>query len=112
RPAVSGSGRSPDVAVRRDVRAARIADSPLETRCDGQAPGRARARAAVDRSMKRALAAALVVAGVSLSAQVFRGNADVVVLNVTVTDAESHFISGLERDNFKVLEDGLPQEIT
>jgi Ca-activated chloride channel homolog len=33
------------------------------------------------------------------------------VLNVTVSDAEARFISGLDRGDFHILEDGLPQEI-
>jgi Ca-activated chloride channel family protein len=53
-----------------------------------------------------------VLAAAPLAAQVFRGNADVVVLNVTVTDAEARFISGLDRADFRVFEDGVPQEIT
>jgi len=61
--------------------------------------------------MKLRLIALLLVFGASVSAQVFRGNADVVVLNVTVSDAEARFISGLDRGDFHVLEDGLPQEI-
>jgi Ca-activated chloride channel family protein len=48
----------------------------------------------------------------ALSAQVFRGGADVVVLNVTVTDAENRFITGLDRGNFQILEDGVLQDIT
>lgn len=63
--------------------------------------------------MKAGLLAAIVVSGVAaLSGQVFRGSADVVVLNVTVTDAEGHFIPGLDRADFRVFEDGVPQEIT
>ena len=56
--------------------------------------------------MKLRLIALLLVFGASVSAQVFRGNADVVVLNVTVSDAEARFIPGLDRGDFRILEDG------
>ena len=58
-----------------------------------------------------ALAGALVIAGAVLSAQVFRGTADLVVLNVTVTDGEAHLVGHLDQNDFQVLEDGIPQEI-
>jgi Ca-activated chloride channel family protein len=48
----------------------------------------------------------------TLAAQVFRGEADVVVLNVTVTDGENHFVGGLDRNDFQVFEDGVRQEIS
>ena len=54
----------------------------------------------------------LLVAAAGLSAQVFRGGTDVVVLNVTVVDAENHFITGLERTDFQIIEDGVLQDIT
>ena len=60
----------------------------------------------------RALLPLVVLLGATPSAQVFRGGTDVVVLNVTVTDAEARFISGLDRADFRVFEDGVPQEIT
>jgi Ca-activated chloride channel family protein len=51
--------------------------------------------------------------GVALSAQqVFHASADVVLLNVTVTDAESHFVGSLGREDFQVFEDGVAQDIT
>ena len=56
--------------------------------------------------------AAVLLLSAGLSAQVFRGNADVVVLNVTVTDALSHFVAGLDRGDFQILEDGALQDIT
>jgi Ca-activated chloride channel family protein len=59
-----------------------------------------------------AIAAAAVLMAAGLSAQVFRGNADVVVLNVTVTDAENRFITGLDRGDFQIIEDGVLQDIT
>jgi Ca-activated chloride channel family protein len=58
------------------------------------------------------VAAAVVISAAGLSAQVFRGGADVVVLNVTATDAENRFITGLDRGNFQILEDGVLQDIT
>ena len=42
----------------------------------------------------------------------FRAGVDVVSLNVTVTDADSRFVTDLERDDFAVYEDGVQQEIT
>jgi len=57
-----------------------------------------------------ALVAMLMAAGVS--AQVFRGGADVVILNVTVADAENHAVTGLDRADFQVVEDGVLQDIT
>ena len=58
------------------------------------------------------LACCLAVAAAGLGAQVYRGGADVVILNVTVTDAEAHFIPGLDRPDFKIFEDGVPQEVS
>jgi Ca-activated chloride channel family protein len=48
---------------------------------------------------------------VALHAQVFRGAADLVVLNVTVADAEAKLVGQLQPADFQILEDGLPQEI-
>lgn len=59
--------------------------------------------------MKMALA--LVLGASTLAAQVFRGGADVVLLNVTVTDGGGHFVSHLDKSDFQVFEDGAPQEI-
>jgi len=53
----------------------------------------------------------LVLAAPSLTAQVFRGAADLVVLNVTVSDADARLVGRLQQTDFQVLEDGLPQEI-
>jgi Ca-activated chloride channel family protein len=53
----------------------------------------------------------LAAAG-ALSAQVFRGRADMVLLNVTVTDAEGRFVSRLDQQDFQVFEDGVLQQIT
>jgi Ca-activated chloride channel family protein len=44
--------------------------------------------------------------------QVFRGGTDVVLLNVTVIDAQGHHVAGLTADDFQVLEDGVRQTIT
>jgi Ca-activated chloride channel family protein len=63
----------------------------------------------VDRPVKIALA--LVLGAATLTAQVFRGGADVVLLNVTVTDGEGHFVSHLNKTDFQVFEDGAVQEI-
>jgi Ca-activated chloride channel family protein len=64
--------------------------------------------------MTRALAAiALVTAAATLSAQqVFRSGADVVMLNVTVTDKDQRFVGGLAREDFQVFEDGALQDIS
>jgi Ca-activated chloride channel family protein len=65
--------------------------------------------------MRRAAAALMVaVCAASLSAQqqVFRGGADVVMLNVTVTDRDGRFVSGLAQEDFQIFEDGALQQIT
>jgi Ca-activated chloride channel family protein len=41
----------------------------------------------------------------------FRVEVDLVVLNVTVTDRRGRFITGLTPNNFRIFEDGVPQEI-
>ena len=64
------------------------------------------------RAASLAIGGLLIVAAAGLSAQVFRGGTDVVVLNVTVVDAENHFITGLERTDFQIIEDGVLQDIT
>src|SRR4051812_40753606 len=65
------------------------------------------------RRLLSAAAAVMLLATAGLAAQVvFRGGADVVVLNVTVSDAEGRFITGIEKPDFQVLEDGVPQDIT
>lgn len=67
------------------------------------------------------LAALLAVAGLTAAAQQddpdaalpsFRAGVDVVSLNVTVTDADSRFVTDLEQENFQIFEDGVLQEIT
>jgi VWFA-related protein len=41
----------------------------------------------------------------------FRGGVDMVVLNVTATDASGHFATDLTRDDFAVYEEGRKQDI-
>ena len=56
-----------------------------------------------------------LVAGLALAtpaAQVFRGGTDTVYLSVTVTDAGQKLLTGLEEQDFRVFEDGVPQDIT
>lgn len=53
-----------------------------------------------------------LAAAASLSAQIFRGRTDTVLLNVTVTDADGRFVSQLDKADFKVFEDGVLQEVT
>ncbi len=64
--------------------------------------------------MKRTLAALLLVLGTAaLSAQqIFRGGADIVLLNVTVTDSDGRFVGHLDKSDFQVFEDGALQEIS
>jgi Ca-activated chloride channel family protein len=42
----------------------------------------------------------------------FRAGVDVVLLNVTVTDGSRHYVTDLDQNDFTVLEEGRPQEIT
>ena len=55
-------------------------------------------------------------AGVTIRAQSpglrFRGGVDVVLLNVTVTDGAKRYVTDLNRDDFTVLEEGRPQNLT
>ena len=55
--------------------------------------------------------AAVLLGATTLGAQVYRGAADIVLLNVTVTDGESHFVANLDRPDFQIFEDGVPQEL-
>lgn len=59
--------------------------------------------------MKAALA---LIAATAISAQVFRGSADIVLLHVTVTGSDGRFVGGLNKSEFQVFEDGVLQEIT
>ena len=45
------------------------------------------------------------------AAPVFRSGANIVSLNITVTDPDSRFVRGLTVGDFSVYEDGLPQQI-
>lgn len=63
--------------------------------------------------MRGVLAAALLLAGAAAApAQVFRGSADLVLLNVTVTDQSGRLVGALDKPDFQVFEDGVVQEIT
>ncbi len=42
----------------------------------------------------------------------FKSSVDLVTLNVTVTDGQDRHLSGLGRQDFQVVEDGLPQALT
>jgi len=41
----------------------------------------------------------------------FKSNVDVVSVDVAVIDNKGHFIPGLQRNNFRVLEDNVPQQV-
>ncbi len=65
--------------------------------------------------MTRSLgAAALFVSTLALpsAAQIYRGGTDLVLLNVTVQDTLGRLVPGLERDDFRVFEDGMPQTLS
>jgi len=61
-----------------------------------------------------ALAGALtaILAGSALAAQVYRGGTDVVLLSVTVTDSAGRHVPGLVREDFRIFEDGVLQDIS
>jgi Ca-activated chloride channel family protein len=42
----------------------------------------------------------------------FKSAVELVTLNVTVTDGRSHHVAGLNQNDFQVLEDGVPQDVT
>jgi VWFA-related protein len=44
-------------------------------------------------------------------APVFRSGVDVVHVTATVTDSRGHFVRGLRREDFRVVEDGVPQSV-
>jgi VWFA-related protein len=60
------------------------------------------------------LALALGVSTLPLAAsqQVFRGGTDIVMLNVTVADADQRIVGGLTQADFQVFEDGSLQELS
>lgn len=55
--------------------------------------------------------ACLCAATVLTAAQVFRAGTDTVLLSVTVSDGRGRPVSGLTREDFRVFEDGLPQNL-
>jgi Ca-activated chloride channel family protein len=62
--------------------------------------------------------AALIFSGTAALAQqnndqpaIFRSGANLVALNVTVTDAKKQFVSGLTQEDFAVYEDGVAQQL-
>ena len=59
-----------------------------------------------------AAAACAAAAATGAAQQVFRGGVDVVSLSVTVMDKDAKYVSGLDRDQFQVFEDGVLQDIT
>ena len=64
--------------------------------------------------MRRAALAGALAAGLSVAAaaaQVYRGGTDLVLLSVTVTDGAGRHVPGLQREDFRIYEDGVPQEI-
>ena len=57
----------------------------------------------------------MLAAGVGVTAQAqtkFRSSVDLVALNVVATDGQGRLVSGLTGDDFTVLEDGVPQQIS
>ncbi len=50
--------------------------------------------------------------GVERQTPAFRTGVELVSLNVTVTDATSHYVTTLEQDDFSVFEDGAKQDVT
>jgi len=63
---------------------------------------------------RRALAGVAVAAlsAAATAAQVYRGGTDVVLLSVTVSDSAGRHVPGLQREDFQVFEDGVPQALT
>lgn len=59
-----------------------------------------------------AAAVCLAAASTGAAQQIFRGGVDVVSLSVTVTDKDAKYVSGLDRAEFQVFEDGVLQDIT
>jgi Ca-activated chloride channel family protein len=68
-------------------------------------------RGAGQRFAALAAVSLLLGSGALFAQQVFRAGTDAVVLNITVTDADNHLVSGLDRSEFQVFEDGVPQDI-
>jgi VWFA-related protein len=59
-----------------------------------------------------ALGSVCLIAGLSGQQPSFRTGIDIVSLNVTVTDAQSHYITDLDQPDFLVFEDGIKQNVT
>ena len=64
----------------------------------------------------KGLAPAPLLVGSGLFAQsqdrpVFRVKVDMVVLSFTVTDSRGRYVNGLKPQDFRILEDGIPQKI-
>ena len=58
------------------------------------------------------LAALLALdAAVSTQQPTFKVNVNLVDVDVTVTDAHGHFVTGLAQEDFEVFEDGKPQQV-
>ena len=53
-----------------------------------------------------------LIVGLSAQQPSFRAGVDIVSLNVTVTDAATHYITDLEESDFLVFEDGIKQNVT
>jgi VWFA-related protein len=53
-----------------------------------------------------------LIVGLSAQQPSFRAGVDIVSLNVTVTDAATHYITDLEGTDFLVFEDGIKQNVT
>ncbi len=54
----------------------------------------------------------VILAGIPLSGQqVFRAGVDLTTFGVTVTDRKGNIVTGLDRDDFEIIEDGRPQVI-
>jgi Ca-activated chloride channel homolog len=64
--------------------------------------------------MRRTALAGFAVAALAVAAaaaQVYRGGTDLVLLSVTVSDGAGRHVPGLQREDFRVYEDGVLQEI-
>ncbi len=58
-----------------------------------------------------AVSQSAVIAGVQTAAPVFRSGTDLVVLQVAVTDGQRRYVPGLQADNFRVFDEGVPQPV-
>jgi Ca-activated chloride channel homolog len=71
----------------------------------------------MDQEVTRSRAVAILVGAIALTGvvsarQVFRSGTDLVLLNVTVSDAAGHLVPGLNREDFEVYEDGVLQSVS